>query len=88
MITQPCKVSNNYYSYLEIIQERFEKVKLVSKATKLAIAETRFILRLSNFKYNVVSNIPPWGMLQNSGSQLFFNTAIILSKIWGPPWQK
>lgn len=70
------------------MQERFEKVKLVSKGTKLAKAETGFILRLSNFIYNVVSNSPPWGMLQKSGSQLFFSTAIILSKIWGPPCQK
>lgn len=88
MITQPCEVNNNYYSYLEIIQERFEEVELVSKATNLTIAETGFILRIYNFKYKVVSNILPWGMPQNRGFQLFFNTAITLSKIWGLPWQR
>ena len=86
IVMQPCEVNNNYYSFLEIIQERFEEVELVSKATNLAVAEAGFVFRRSSFKYNIVSNILPWGMLQNSGSQLFFNTAITLSKICGLPW--
>lgn len=60
---------------------------MVFKATELVTAETGFILKLSNSRYNV-SNIPPWGMLLNSGSQIFFNKPLILSKIWGLSWQK